>query len=57
MNGTLLATLMISLLMAGPAFAQIDLSGEWAPIRAEDHTPNPNVLPGSKWSPTPCSSR
>jgi len=21
-------------------------SGEWAPIRAEDHTPNPNVFPG-----------
>jgi hypothetical protein len=31
---------------ASPAAAQVDLSGEWAPIRAEDHTPNPNVLPG-----------
>ena len=31
---------------ASPAFAQVDLSGEWAPIRAEDHTPNPDVLPG-----------
>jgi hypothetical protein len=29
-----------------PAFAQVDFSGEWAPIRAEDHTPNPNVMPG-----------
>lgn len=46
MNGTLLVTLATSLLMAAPAFAQIDLSGEWAPVRAEDHTPNPNVLPG-----------
>ncbi|MBM3819212.1 MAG: hypothetical protein FJW14_09405, partial [Acidimicrobiia bacterium] len=34
------------LLAPPPAWAQVDLSGEWAPIRAEDHTPNPNVLPG-----------
>ena len=38
--------LLVMLLGAAPAFAQIDFSGEWAPIRAEDHTPNPNVLPG-----------
>jgi hypothetical protein len=36
----------VLLAMAAPASAQVDLSGEWAPIRAEDHTPNPNVLPG-----------
>ena len=45
-NRVLIAALMTSLLAAAPASAQIDLSGEWAPIRAEDHTPNPNVLPG-----------
>ena len=38
--------LLVVLLAAAPAFGQIDFSGEWAPIRAEDHTPNPNVLPG-----------
>ena len=46
--------LQVSALLAGialltaaaPAFAQVDFSGEWTPIRAEDHTPNPNVLPG-----------
>src|ERR1051325_239694 len=38
--------LFLLLLVCVPAFAQIDFSGEWAPIRAEDHTPNPNVLPG-----------
>ena len=37
MNGKLLVTFVTSLLLAVPAFAQIDLSGEWAPIRAEDH--------------------
>jgi hypothetical protein len=31
---------------AAPAAAQVDFSGEWTPIRAEDHTPNPNVFPG-----------
>ena len=36
----------VLLAAAVPASAQVDLSGEWAPIRAEDHTPNPNVLPG-----------
>jgi lipoprotein-anchoring transpeptidase ErfK/SrfK len=35
MNGKLLVTLVTSLLLAVPAFAQIDLSGEWAPINPD----------------------
>ena len=43
----ILVPLYLIIMLAGvPAFAQIDFSGEWAPIRADDHTPNPNVLPG-----------
>jgi hypothetical protein len=39
--------LVLVVMLAGiPLFGQIDLSGEWAPIRAEDMLPNPNVLPG-----------
>jgi len=31
---------------AAPAFAQIDFSGEWAPIRAEEsHVPIPTYFP------------
>lgn len=41
------ASLLFGLLAAAtPALAQVDFSGEWTPIRAEDHTPNPNVFPG-----------
>ena len=41
------ASLLFGLMAAAtPARAQVDFSGEWAPIRAEDHTPNPNVFPG-----------
>ena len=41
------ASLLFGLLAtAAPALAQVDISGEWTPIRAEDHTPNPNVFPG-----------
>jgi hypothetical protein len=45
---TLKALWFVPVLLAAavPASAQVDLSGEWTPIRAEDHTPNPNVLPG-----------
>ncbi len=49
-NGTkscLSAFLLLMLFVAPPAFAQVDLSGEWNPNRAhEDQTPRPNVLPG-----------
>lgn len=37
---------LVLMALAVPASAQIDISGEWTPIRAEDHTSNPNVLPG-----------
>src|SRR5262245_19879730 len=35
--------LVVALLVAVPASAQIDLSGEWAPVRAEDNTGNPEL--------------
>ena len=35
----LLAVLVLAL--PGAVVAQVDLSGEWAPVRAEDNTANP----------------
>ena len=35
--------LLTMVLMAGPAFAQMEFSGEWAPVQDEDNTGNPYV--------------
>ena len=37
------ALFAVLVLTASPAFAQVDLSGEWAPVRAEDNTGNPEL--------------
>ena len=37
------ALFAVLVLVASPAFAQVDLSGEWAPVRAEDNTGNPEL--------------
>lgn len=34
---------LLAILLSIPAFAQVDLSGEWAPVRAEDNTGNPEL--------------
>src|SRR4029453_13601004 len=35
--------LLTMVLMAGPVFAQMEFSGEWAPVQDEDNTGNPYV--------------
>jgi hypothetical protein len=45
-KGAIPVFLLAAMLVSVSAFAQVDFSGEWTPIRGEDHTPNPNVLPG-----------
>jgi hypothetical protein len=34
---------LLAILLSSPAFAQVDLSGEWVPVRAEDNTGNPEL--------------
>ena len=34
---------IVTLLAGSPAVAQVDLSGEWAPVRAEDNVANPEL--------------
>ena len=45
MRSTILGTLgLLAMLVASrPAFAQMDFSGEWAPVQDEDNTGNPYV--------------
>lgn len=43
---------LLALSIGRPAFAQIDLSGEWAPVRAEDNTGNPEI---GDWAGIPMS--
>jgi len=35
--------LLTMLVVSRPAFAQMDFSGEWAPVQDEDNTGNPYV--------------
>src|SRR5688500_8335670 len=44
-KSSILLLLLIALLGV-PAFAQVDFSGEWIPIRQEDQGAQPNSLPG-----------
>ena len=41
------------LLLAVPAFAQMDFSGDWAPVQDEDNTGNPYV---GEWLGIPLSA-
>ena len=43
MNRRLLTAALLPLLIAAPVFAQMDFSGEWAPVQDEDNTGNPRV--------------
>jgi hypothetical protein len=36
-------TLLLAALMSAPAFAQMDFSGEWAPVQDEDNAGNPYI--------------
>jgi hypothetical protein len=37
------SVLLAMVLVSAPAAAQVDLSGEWTPVRGEDNTGNPEL--------------
>ena len=41
--GSLVAAGCVIVLTSAPAVAQVDLSGEWTPVRAEDNVGNPEL--------------